>query len=93
MEFTITTHTAHGAPGDAIESLWPHLQTAVVEDASFAIGNQQIRATCGHDDEPSRAIREERMEPERRSLLEAVCEVCERTAGLQSDWYAVGPAG
>src|ERR1700733_2081148 len=78
MEFRITTHTAYGAPVDAIESLWPHLQAADIEDAVFAKGHDEIRASWGYDD-ASRAIREELMDRERREVLEAVCEVCDRT--------------
>jgi hypothetical protein len=90
MEFRITTHTGFGAPADAIDSLWPHLETADVDDASFAKGHDDIRANCGYDD-ASQADREEVMERERREVLEAVCEVCDRAPGLESDWYAIGP--
>jgi hypothetical protein len=89
MEFRITTHTGYGAPADAIESLWPHLQAAGVENGVFAKGHDEIRANRGHN-EASRAIREEHMDGERRAILEAVCEVCDRTAELESDWYAIG---
>ncbi len=90
MEFRITTHTGYGAPVDAIESLWSILQATSIEDASFAHGQGEIRATWGHD-EGSRLTQEERVEPERRKLLEAICEACEETATLESDWYAIGP--
>jgi hypothetical protein len=90
MEFRITTHAGYGAPVDAIASLWPHLREIVVENTEFAPGHDEITATRGHG-EASRAVREERTEPERRAVLEAVREVCDRTAGLQSDWYAISP--
>jgi hypothetical protein len=90
MEFRITTHTAYGAPVDAIESLWPHLQAAGIEDATFAKGRDEIRANWGYS-EASQAIREEVMDRERRAVLEAVCEVCDRTPELEPDWYAIGP--
>jgi hypothetical protein len=90
MEFTITTHTGRNAPDDAIESLWAQLQRMGVEDATFARGRDQIRATWG-DDEGSRERLRELVEPTRRAVLEAVCEVCDRAVGLESDWYAIAP--
>jgi hypothetical protein len=90
MQFRITTHAGYGAPADAIESLWPHLRATDVEGAVFARGRGEISANWG-DDEYSRAVREERMEPERRAVLEAVCEVCGRAPELESDWYAISP--
>lgn len=90
MEFRITTHRGHGAPVDAIDSLWPHLEGKKLENAVFARGRNEIRARSGYD-EVSRAIREERMERERRVVLEAVCEVCDRAPELKSGWYAVSP--
>jgi hypothetical protein len=92
MEFRITTHTCYGAPLDAIEALWPHLQDERGERASFVRGHKEIRAILGLDDS-NQAVREERMERERRAVLEVVCEVCSRAPGLESDWYAVSPAG
>ncbi|MHB8233619.1 MAG: hypothetical protein ACYDHT_03100 [Solirubrobacteraceae bacterium] len=89
MEFRITTHTGYGAPVDAIELLWATLQATRIEDAAFAKGHGEIKATWGYD-EGSRATVEELMEPKRRELLEAVCEVCEGVPGLESDWYAIG---
>jgi hypothetical protein len=89
MEFRITTHTGYGAPADAIESPWACLRATSVEDATFARGHEEIRATWGYD-EASRAIMEELVEPNRRALLEVVCELCDRTTGLESDWYAIG---
>ncbi len=89
MEFRITTHTGYGAPADAIESLWPHLQAGGVENEVFAKRHDEIRANRGHN-EASRAIREAHMDRERRAILEAVCEACDRTAELESDWYAIG---
>jgi len=80
----------YGAPADAIESLWPHLQTTGAGDAVFAKGHDEIRAHWGYD-HASRAIREQVMDRERRAVLEAVCEVCDRTPELESDWYAIGP--
>lgn len=90
MQFRITTHTGFGAPAEAIESLWPHLESADVQDASFVRGRDEIRANWGFDD-ASQAIREELMERERTEVLEAVCEVCDGASGLEADWYAVGP--
>ena len=90
MEFRITTHAGYGAPVEAIESLWPHLQAADIEDAAFAKGHDDIRASWGYG-EASQAIREEVKERERRAVLEAVCEVCDRTPGLEPDWYAIAP--
>jgi hypothetical protein len=89
MEFTITTHTGYGAPADAIESLWGCLRATSVEEAAFAMGHDEIKATWGYD-EASRAVLEERAEANRRALLEVVCELCDRTPGLESDWYAIG---
>ena len=90
MDFRITTHSGHGAPADAIESLWSILQATSVEDAAFAMGHDEILATCSYD-EGRRVRQEELMEPRRRELLEAVCELCERGSGLESDWYAIAP--
>jgi hypothetical protein len=90
MEFRITPHTAYGAPVDAIESLWPHLETADVADAAFARSPEGITASWGYDD-ASRTIREELTVRERREVLEAVCDVCDRAPGLESDWYAISP--
>ncbi len=89
MEFTITTHTGYDAPAGAIESLWDGLRATSVEDAAFAMGHGEIRATWGYD-EASRAVLEELAEPNRRALLEVICELCDRTPGLESDWYAIG---
>jgi hypothetical protein len=90
MEFRITTHTGYGAPADAIEALWSILQATSIEDAAFAHGHREIRATWSYD-EGSRATQEERVEPKRRELLQAVCEACEATPTIESDWYAIGP--
>ena len=89
MEFRITPHTGYGAPPDAIESLWSILQATSIEDAAFDMRHGEITATWGHD-EGSRVTLEELMEPKRRELLEAVCEVCDDGSGLESDWYAIG---
>jgi hypothetical protein len=63
-----------------------------VEDAAFAQRHGEIRAMWGHG-EASQTSREERMEGERLAVLAVVCEVCERTPGLDSDWYAISPVG
>jgi hypothetical protein len=90
MEFRITTHTGRGAPADAIESLWRHLQERTSRTRYSQRGRNEIRASSGYD-EARQAIREERMERERRAVLEAVREVCDLAPELESDWYAVGP--
>jgi hypothetical protein len=90
MEFRITTHTGYGAPVDAIEALWSILQATSIEDAAFERGHHEILATSGYD-EGSRATREELLEPRRRELFEALCEVCDGASGLESDWFAIGP--
>jgi hypothetical protein len=89
VTFRITIHSGTAVPADALDLLWQRLDGYNNGDARFAKGDAQIRATWG-EDAPISMERDEREEIGRRAVLDIVCEVCERTPELKSDWFAVG---
>lgn len=89
MRFRISRHSGFAAPADAVDLLWQHLG-AKRDEASFAKAGSMIRAEWGAD-APASLKRDEREEIGRGVLLEIVRDICERTPGLKSDWYAISP--
>jgi hypothetical protein len=89
VQFVITIHSGQAAPPDAIDLLARRLG-ARQDEASFAQVGREIDVTWG-ESEGSVATRHERVEPERRKILEMVRDVCDRAAELQSDWFAIRP--
>ncbi len=87
VNFRITPHAASGAPGDALEMLWQHLD-GHYEDVSFVNEGPEIKARIAQD-APIAMTSDEREAVGRRMLLELLREVCERSSELSSDWYAV----
>jgi hypothetical protein len=88
VNFSITRHAGSAAPDDALDMLWERLG-ARREEASFAKGGAEIKATWGSD-APSSIDRNEREEVGRMAILEIVRDVCEQAPELRSDWFAVG---
>jgi hypothetical protein len=88
VNFRITRHSGWAAPDDALDMLWERLGSRR-EEASFARGGAEIRATWGSD-APSSIDRDEREEIGRAAILEIVRDVCEQSPELRSDWFAVG---
>jgi hypothetical protein len=89
VRFRISRHSGFSAPADAVDQLWQHLGPKR-EEASFAKVGNVIRAEWGAD-APVSLERDEREEIGRGVLLEIVRDVCERTPGLKTDWYAISP--
>jgi hypothetical protein len=89
VRFRISRHSGFAAPADAVDLLWRQLG-AKRDEASFAKVGSMITAEWGAD-APVSLERDEREEIGRGVLLEIVGDVCERTPGLKSDWYAVSP--
>jgi hypothetical protein len=89
VRFRISRHSGYSPPGDAIEQLWQQLG-AKRDEASFAKVGNEIRAEWGPD-APISIDRDAREESGRRVVFGIVRDVCERTPGLNSDWYAVSP--
>jgi hypothetical protein len=87
VEFLITRHTAVAPPGDALEQLWPQLESARHRDLRFRKARDEIRVIA--PDEPRVPMAEDEwMEDCRRTILEIVRSVCEQ-AELEFDWFAV----
>ena len=86
MTFRITRHSGASAPADAIELLWERLGLRH-EETSFSRVGVEIRARWGEAEASS--ARDERVEVGRGEVLEIIQSVCERTPGLDADWYAV----
>lgn len=89
MRLRITVHAGSMAtrPANALDLLWQRLG-ADHDGASFVkVGPDEIGATLGHN---VPAMAGERLETERRALLEIVSDLCERAPELELDWFAVG---
>jgi hypothetical protein len=89
VRFKISRHSGFSAPADAVDLLWQQLG-AKRDEASFARVGSEIRAEWGADT-PVSLERDEREEHGRRVVLEIVRDVCERTPGLKTDWFAISP--
>jgi hypothetical protein len=86
MEFRITRHSG-AAPADAVDSLWQRLG-AKCDEVSFAKVGDEIRATASGES-PVSMPRDERAHICRSAVLDIVRGVCEQTAELEWDWFAV----
>jgi hypothetical protein len=89
MTFKITRHSGFAAPADAFDLLWQRLDPKR-DGVRFTRVGAGIRATWT-EDAPISLERYEREEVGRRAVLDIVCEVCERTPELESDWFAISP--
>lgn len=89
MRFRITHHSGFAAPADALDLLSARVG-ASRNGVSFAKIGQYIRAMTP-EDAPVSMTRDERIEIGRRAVLDVVCDVCESSTELQSDWFAVSP--
>jgi hypothetical protein len=90
MRFRVTRHTAVNPPEGVLSLLGEHIP-ARREDVIFSRAGSEISARLDRD-EPVRMTADERIEIGREAVLEAVGEVCEHSADLDADWYAVSPA-
>lgn len=90
MRFRVTRHSAVHPPDGAL-SLLSERVPARREDVIFSRVGSEISARLDRD-EPVRMTADERLEIGREAVLEAVGEVCEHSADLDVDWYAVSPA-
>jgi hypothetical protein len=92
MKFSITSpHSGSGAPPEAIDLLWVHLDGRGFEKVSFTYTGSIIRASAT-DDAPSSIERSERERIGRRVVLDCVRNVCDSAPELKFDWFAVSPA-
>jgi hypothetical protein len=89
LRFRITHHSGFAAPADALDLLSARVG-ASRNGVSFAKIGQYIRAMTP-EDAPVSMTRDERIEIGRRAVLDVVCDVCESSTELQSDWFAVSP--
>jgi hypothetical protein len=89
VDFGITRHSGSAAPADALDLLWERLRPSR-EEASFARGRTEIRATWGIDI-PVAVERDEREELGRTAVLDIVRRACEQAPALKTDWFAVSP--
>jgi hypothetical protein len=87
VNFRITRHSGWAPPDDALDLLWERLGTRR-EDASFAKGRTEIRASWEKDVSISME-RDEREELGRAAILDIVRGVCEQAPELKTDWFAV----
>jgi hypothetical protein len=62
------------------------------DEVSFGMVGAEISATCEEHDRDS-TTRKERVEIERRAILDIICDTCERAPELESDWFAVSYLG
>jgi hypothetical protein len=89
VQFRITHHSGFAAPADALD-LFSARVGARREGVSFTKVGHAIRAMTS-EDAPVSMTRDERIEIGRRAVLDLVCEVCEGSPELKSDWFAVNP--
>jgi hypothetical protein len=87
VEVRITRHSGAAPPADALDLLLQRLG-AKRGEVSFAKVGNEIRATAS-DDPPVSMTRDERADIRRRLVLDIVLGVCEQSAELESDWFAV----
>ncbi len=92
MKFAVTHHSGSGAPADALDLLWQHLENLRHEEVSFNRRGPEILAHTGQD-APISMERDEREEIGRLAVLECVREVCDQHPELRSSWYAISPRG
>ncbi len=89
LRFKVTIHSGHGAPADAIESLWERWPARISEATAVRRG-PEIHVNYGSYDGTGPA-REQRAAAERIEVLDLVREICERDTELKLAWYAVAP--
>ncbi len=89
VDFRITPHAAYGAPEDALEMLWQHLE-GHHGNVSFVKEGPKIQARP-LEDAPVAMTSDERAAVGRRAVLDLVREICERSPELNCDWFAVSP--
>lgn len=89
MRFRITLHSGFAAPADALDLLLQQLGTDR-DDVLFAKVGTEIRVIW-KEEVPISMECDEREEIGRLVVLNVVCDVCERTPQLKSDWFAVSP--
>lgn len=89
MKFSITQpHSVFIPPPGAIPLLWERLDGFSHEDLSFTRSGDEITATAS-DEPPLRMTRDEWLDRCRRTVVQIVRELCEQSAGLEADWYAI----
>ena len=87
MRFKITRHSGFPAPEDALDQLVQRLG-ARRNGIAFAKVGAEIWATL-EVDAPVSMTHDERADIGRHAVLDVVREICDGTAELQSDWFAV----
>jgi hypothetical protein len=87
VKFTITRHSGHSAPDDALDLLLQRLGARRAE-VSFAKVGDEIMATWGND-APVSMTQDERLEIGRRAVFDIVRDACERAPELRLEWFAV----
>jgi hypothetical protein len=90
MRFTVTRHAAVKTPEDVLSLLSEHIP-ARREDVIFSRAGSEISARVDRE-ESVRMTADERIEIGREAVLKAIGELCEHSADLKVDWYAVSPA-
>jgi hypothetical protein len=90
VKFKISRHSGHAAPAEALDLLWPRLEGNNHRDVRFDRPGNEIRATWkgGVQTSVERKVREEIA---RRAVFDLLCEICDGSPELKSDWYAVSP--
>jgi hypothetical protein len=89
VKFKISRHAGHQAPAEALDLLWPRLD-GNQHGVRFERLGSEIRATW-KDDAPASMERKVREEIARRAVFDLLCEICEGSPEIKSDWYAVSP--
>jgi len=89
VRFKISRHSGHQAPAEALDLLWARLE-GVQRGVRFERLGSEIRATW-KGDAPASMERKVREEIARRSVFDLLCEICEGSPEIKSDWYAVSP--
>jgi hypothetical protein len=88
VTFRITRHSGIvPAPTDAIDLLWEQLGSQR-DGAFFSRAGPAITARW-NEDVQTRSARDEMSEVGRAAVLEIVSDVCEQSANLRSEWFAV----
>jgi hypothetical protein len=90
VKFKISRHSGHQAPAEALDLLWAKLDGNTNRDVRFDRLGSEIRATWKGDAQTS-VERKVREEIARRAVFDLLCDICDGSPELKSDWYAVGP--
>jgi hypothetical protein len=70
-----------------LDQLWQQLGPERAEVSFDKLGSEITAMT--DEDAPVSMTRDERVHIGRHAILDIVCEVCEETSELRSDWFAV----